>query len=208
MKKILLLVCFAITTLYVNGQEQKMTASEIAVFTNVSASASAIRTLKADFIQYKHMSFLSKDIETSGKIIFKEPDVLQWQYKKPYNYSILFRKGKILINDEGKKSAMDAGSSKIFTKINKLIVGTVNGDLFDEKEFSISYFKTALQNGARLVPRDAAIKKYIKTIELLFDKDDATVSQVKLIESAEDYTRILFKNKVLNAKIDDTTFIN
>jgi outer membrane lipoprotein carrier protein len=54
---------------------------------------------------------------------------------------IVFKNGKILIKDEGKKSEIDIGNSKIFTKINKLIVGSVSGNLFDDKEFDIAYFK-------------------------------------------------------------------
>nr|WP_281226018.1 outer membrane lipoprotein carrier protein LolA [Flavobacterium aquiphilum] len=195
------LKCFA--------QEQKMSESEISAFKqSVVAVSKKIKTLSTDFVQYKHLDFLSKDIETSGKMIFKEPNSLLWQYKKPYNYSIVFKNGKILINDEGKKSAVDIGNSKLFGKINKLIVGSVSGDLFDDKEFSISYFKNKDQNSVRFIPKDATLKKYIKQIELTFDKEDATVVQVKLLESSADYTRIVLKNKVINAKVDEASFAN
>ncbi|MFB3386143.1 outer membrane lipoprotein carrier protein LolA [Flavobacterium sp. LAR06] len=191
------------------SQEQKMSDAEIASFKqDVNLVSKKIKTLTTDFVQYKHMDFLSKDIETSGKMIFKEPNLLQWQYKKPYNYSIVFKNGKILINDEGKKSAVDIGNSKIFGRINKLIVGSVSGNMFDDKEFAISYFKSKGQNIAKFVPKDATLKKYIKQIELTFDKEEATVVQVKLLESSEDYTRIVLKNKVINAKIDDSVFTN
>ncbi|MFH6945376.1 outer membrane lipoprotein carrier protein LolA [Flavobacterium sp. FlaQc-50] len=191
------------------AQEQKMTDSEIASFKqDVNVVSKKIKSLTTDFVQYKHLDFLSKDIETSGKMNFKEPGLLQWQYKKPYNYSIVFKNGKILINDEGKKSAVDIGNSKIFGRINKLIIGSVSGNMFDDKEFSISYFKSKGQNIAKFIPKDATLKKYIKQIELTFDKEEATVVQVKLLESSEDYTRIVLKNKVINAKIDDSIFTN
>jgi len=195
--------------LNVSAQEQKMTDAEIASFKqDVNVVAKKIKTLSTDFVQYKHLDFLSKDIETSGKMVFKEPALLSWQYKKPYNYSIVFKNGKILINDEGKKSAVDIGNSKIFARINKLIVGSVSGNMFDDKEFTISYFKLKGQNLAKFIPKDATLKKYIKQIELTFDKEEATVVQVKLLESSEDYTRIVLKNKVINAKIDDSVFTN
>ncbi|GGF26012.1 LolA family protein [Flavobacterium limi] len=191
------------------AQEQKMTPAEITAFKeDVNVVAKKIKTLSTDFVQYKHLDFLSKDIETSGKMFFKEPALLSWQYKKPYNYSIVFKNGKILINDEGKKSAVDMGNSKIFTRINKLIVGSVSGNMFDDKEFTISYFKLKGQNLAKFIPKDATLKKYIKQIELTFDKEEATVVQVKLLESSDDYTRIVLKNKVINAKIDDSVFTN
>ena len=80
--------------------------------------------------------------------------------------------------------------------------------MFDDKEFTISFFKTKTNNITRLIPKDAALKKYIKQIELTFDDEDFTVIQVKLIESSDDYTRIVLKNKTLNAKIDDSIFTN
>jgi outer membrane lipoprotein-sorting protein len=194
-------------TISLMAQDQKMSESEIAAFKlKVGAVSKTIKTLTTNFVQYKHMDFLEKDIETSGKMSFKEPNVLLWQYKKPYSYSIVFKNGKIHIDDAGKKSSMDANSSKIFGKINKLIVGSVSGNMFDDKEFTISYFKTKSNNVARFVPKDPVLKKYINQIELTFDKDDATVVQVKLMESADDYTRIVLKDKVINAKIDDSIF--
>ena len=202
---IALILCFCNLSLL--AQEQKMTETEIVSFKKtVKEVATKIKTLTTDFVQYKHLDFLSKDIETSGKMAFKEPNMLQWQYKKPYNYSIVFKNGKIFIDDEGKKSAMDVSSSKIFGKINKLIVGSVSGDMFDDKEFVISYFKNKTNIITKFIPKDAALKKYIKQIELTFDKNDTTVIQVKLLESSEDYTRIVLKNKILNAKIDSSIF--
>ena len=71
------------------AQEQKMSESEIVSFKqSVSVVSKKIKTLSTDFVQYKHLDFLSKDIETSGKMIFKEPNSLLWQYKKPYNYFV------------------------------------------------------------------------------------------------------------------------
>jgi len=205
----ILILFLSINSFCAVAQEQKMSESEITSFKqSVNAVAKKITTIATDFVQYKHMDFLSKDIETSGKMYFKEPNSLKWQYKKPYNYSIVFKNGKIFIDDEGKKSTHDTGNSKIFGKINKLIVGSVSGNMFDDKEFTIGFFKTKTNNITRLVPKDASLKKYIKQIELTFDNDDFTVIQVKLIESSEDYTRIVLKNKTLNAKIEDSLFNN
>lgn len=207
MKSKMYLFAFLLVAAGSLAQEQKMSESEIAAFKQaVNTVAKKITTLTTDFTQYKHMDFLAKDIETSGKMYFSEPNMLKWQYKKPYNYSIIFKNGKILIDDEGKKSSVDIGNSKVFAKINKLIVGSVSGNMFDDKEFTISFFRTKTNTITRLFPKDAALKKYIKQIELTFDKEDNTVVQVKLIESSEDFTRIVLKNKILNAKIDTSVF--
>lgn len=190
------------------AQEQKMSNSEILNFKNeVTKETKNIKSLKTDFVQYKHMDFLSKDIETSGKMVFKAPNLLNWQYTKPYQYSIVFKNNKIYINDQGNKSTVDA-KSKMFEKINKLIVGSVSGNMFDDNEFTITYFKTKDFNIAKLFPKTATIKKYIKEVNLFFPENESTVTQVKLIEPSGDYTKIVFKNKQVNAKIDDSAFTN
>lgn len=205
--KILLLV-LAICSFTILPQEQKMSAQEIVKFKEaVESQAKTIKTIKTDFVQLKHMDFLTKDIESSGKLNFKSPNTLSWQYTKPYQYSIIFKNNKVYINDQGKKSTVDA-KSKIFERINKLIIGSVSGNMFDDKEFDISYYKTKQHYIAKLIPKTAAIKKMIKQIDLHFPLKENTVSEVKLIESSGDYTKITFKNKLINAKIDDSVFTN
>ncbi|MCO6147280.1 outer membrane lipoprotein carrier protein LolA [Flavobacterium sp. NRK1] len=195
--------------LRLNAQEQKMSTAEITSFKNaVNATAKNTKTLTTDFVQYKHMDFLSKDIETSGKMSFKSPGKLLWQYTKPYQYSVVFKNNTIAINDAGKKSEMNVGNSKMFGKLNKLIVGSVSGDMFDENEFIINYYKSGEHNITKLIPKDAALKKYIKQMELYFDKKANMVSQVKMIEPSNDYTTIVFKNKVTNAQLADSVFNN
>ena len=208
MKTNFFLFILTLLSFVVKAQEQKMSAAEITSFKlTVEKETKGIKTLKTDFVQYKHMDFLSKDIETSGKMTFKSPNLLNWQYTKPYQYSIVFKNNKIYINDQGNKSTVDA-KSKMFEKINKLIVGSVSGNMFDDKEFAISYFKTKDFYIAKLAPKTTTVKKYIKQVELFFPMNETTVSQVKLIEPSGDFTRIVFKNKVINAKVDDAAFTN
>lgn len=210
MKNSIFCVLFLLTAVFsTTAQEQKMSAAEITTFKNaVNATAKNTKSLTTDFVQYKHMDFLAKDIETSGRMVFKTPGMLLWQYTKPYQYSVIFKNNKISINDAGKKSEMNVGNSKMFAKLNKLIVGSVSGDMFDENEFTISYLKSAEHNITKLMPKDAALKKYIKEMELYFDKKGNMVSQVKMTEPSGDYTTIVFKNKAINAQVSDSVFTN
>ena len=95
MKTKILIALLFILNFSVFSQEQKMTAAEIATFkATVEKETKTVKSLKTDFTQYKHMDFLSKDIETSGKMAFKTPNLLNWQYTKPYQYSIVFKNNK------------------------------------------------------------------------------------------------------------------
>ena len=152
------------------------------------------------------MSFLDKPIVSKGKLYLKNPKSMRWNYSQPIDYNVIFNNGKIYINDEGKKSSVDLQGNKKFEKLNQLIVGSVSGNLFDTNDFVISYAKTDKSRIAKLQPKMKDVKKYIKEIQLTFYSGQSTVTEVKLIEPSNDYTKILFTNKSLNKTINASVF--
>ncbi|MEA1851020.1 outer membrane lipoprotein carrier protein LolA [Chryseobacterium sp. MHB01] len=188
------------------SQNTAMSGAEAKAFVaKVSSETKGIKTLQADFTQSKKMDFLDKNIVTYGRMSLKTPNMLAWKYTKPYQYSIVFKDNKIFINDQGKKSSVDA-KSKTFEKINKLIVGSSNGQMFNDPEFSVSYMKSANFNIAKFTPKSAQLLKYIKQIELYFPKNESTVSQVNMTEASGDTTNIIFKNTKVNAPVAASEF--
>ena len=203
--KIFLLFMFF--TLTVFAQESKMSSAEIEKFKkDIIADSKKIETLTADFTQYKVMSFLDKPIISKGKLYLQNPKAMRWNYTQPMDYNVIFNHNKIYINDEGKKSSVDLQGNKKFEKLNQLIVGSVSGNLFNTKDFDISYAKTDKARIAKLQPKLKDIKKYIKEIQLTFYAGQSTVTEVKMIEPSNDYTKILFTNKSLNKSINASVF--
>lgn len=197
---------FLLISSFFFAQNTAMSGTEAKVFvTKISSETKEIKTLQSDFTQTKKMDFLDKNIVTYGKMSLKTPNMLSWKYTKPYQYSIVFKENKIFINDQGKKSSVDA-KSKTFEKINKLIVGSSNGQMFNDPEFSVSYLKNGSFNIARFTPKSAQLLKYIKQIELYFPKNQSTVSQVNMTEASGDTTNIVFKNTKINAPIAASEF--
>jgi outer membrane lipoprotein-sorting protein len=205
-------LCFlllAATPAMAQADRKKMTDAEIASLQqSVAAAAKNIKSLTADFTQYKHMDFLTKDMESTGKLVFKQPDKMLLQYKKPYNYSESYINGKIHINDDGKKKDYDIGNSDVYRTVNKLIIGSVSGSLFNTGEFEVSYYKVGSNAVAVFVPHDPNLKKYMGRIELTFSPADASVTQVKIQDSETDFTRIVFKNRATNGQVEDDVFRN
>ena len=209
MHKYLFILFTLITSTFLFGQELPMNASEIESFKQqVAKTSKNTKTITSDFVQYKHLDFLDNDIETSGKLVFKAPESVKWEYTKPYVYSVIFKKDKLLINDGGKKSDIDIGSSKMFKKLNELIVNSVKGTMFDNDDFEITYAKTNETYKVIFVPKDKKIIKLISTFVLHFDKVDGSVQEVKMNEPSEDFTRIIFSNRVLNSPVSDAVFSN
>ena len=203
MHKLVYLLFFLVSAGHAQTQMTDNEAS--ALKAKVKVLATSTTTISSDFVQYKHLGFLDNDIETSGKLAFKTPDIVKWEYVKPFKYSVLFKNEKLFINDEGNKSDIDIGSNKMFKQLNKLIINSVKGDLFNEDEFNIYYYKTENNSLVYFNPKDQKFVKYIKTFHITFN-ENGDVIEVKMIEPSEDYTRIVFTNKVLNQTIDEAVF--
>ncbi len=191
------------------AQEKKMTLSEINDFKELIIEVSKkTNTISADFIQIKHLDFLTNDIETIGKMAFKKPNWVKWEYTEPYVYSVIFKENLILINDGGTKSDVKISSSKLFKKLNDLIVNSVTGDMFDEEDFNISYFKKDTSYKVIFTSKDKKLANLIETFVIYFQKENGAVMEVKMIEPSQDYTKIVFSNRIENTILSDEVFSN
>lgn len=198
---LLLLICG--TSL--NAQTKMSTSEAIALKATVKALSDETKTITADFVQYKHLDFLSNDIESTGKLAFKSPNTVKWEYVKPFAYSVLFKKETLFINDNGNKSDMDMGSNKIFKQLNQLITSSIKGDMFDASEFEVSYFKTDGDSEVHFNPKDKQFAEFIKSFHITFNTK-GEVQEVKMIEPSDDYTQIIFSNRTTNQSLSDAVF--
>lgn len=189
----------------VNAQTKMDVAEADALKNLIKNQAAGTKTLSADFVQTKHLDFLSDDIITKGKLVFKAPNLVKWEYVDPFQYSILFTDGTMYIDDAGKKSQMDMGGSKLFEQLNQLIVNSVKGDMFQEDEFVISYYKMGSDSEVHFFPKSKNLAKYIKAFHLTFNPKGEVV-QVKMLEPTDDYTQIDFSHRTVNQPLPDAVF--
>ena len=208
-KHYMLLFAFALTLTFDGISQTKLSASEQIEFkAKVQKIAQNTQTIVSDFIQSKHIFVLDNVITSEGKLVFQAPDLVRWEYVKPYLNVAIFKNDQLLVNNEGKKQNIDLGSNKMFRSLNSLIVNSIKGDMFDDTQFDLDYFKYDNAYLVKFVPKDKRIKKFIATFELKFSKSDAQVDEVKLIEPNDDYTLITFHNRKLNTEVSDTEFKN
>jgi outer membrane lipoprotein carrier protein len=199
-------IIFIVALGFTTNQETKMTTAEIASFKQlVQNQAKSISSIQTDFTQKKSMAFLENDVISKGRMLLNAEGNLKWQYTEPNKYSIIFKNDRIYINDNGNKSTPSV-DQRLFKKISALISSSIKGDVFNDAEFSYEYFKKGTDILVKMSSKDKTLAKYIQKIELIFPKNEALVSQVKLIEPSGDFTIISFTNRKLNAVIDKKEF--
>ncbi len=169
-------------------------------------STADTQTLQSDFTQYKHMDLLTKDIVSSGTMSFRSPNTVKWAYTKPYDYIIIFKDGKMKVNDAGRKSEVDIGSHKLLAQLNDMMTKSVRGDLFKDPAFNVGLFSGVKYDVVVLKPKDKVLAGYVKQLELNFGKKDRKIVELKIIEPGDDHTRIVISNLKINPVLGDAVF--
>ena len=137
----------------------------------VAEKSLTINSLDFAFEQEKRIDMIETPLNSAGKLIFKSPDKFKWHYQSPFDYSITYNGDKVAINNDGKISSFDTGQSKMFESLKDLISGLVQGDLFEQDQFSCQYFVNS-DTGLKvtLVPVKGDLKSYLSEIVMFFRK--------------------------------------
>ena len=206
--RIIKLLVFFISALAFSQHAPLSDSETIQFKENVSQRSEALKSLSSDFFQSKYIQLMQGAALSNGKLFYKAPNILKWEYSTPYNYHILFKENQLFINDDGDKSVSNLKSNKLFEKLVNLISGSINGGLLaDKNNYDVAYFKTGNYITALIVPKDPAMRQMFREIILVFNKE-CHVNSVKLMEDSGDFTEIYFKNIRINQKLEDSVFEN
>jgi outer membrane lipoprotein-sorting protein len=208
MKKILIYTFLFLVFYNAKSQPSGFTAVKDinSVSEKIKKSSLETKTLDSDFKQYKHLSILTKDIESVGHFSFKAENKVRWQYTVPYNYLIVMSNGKMWIKTDKKVQTYDTNSNKVFKEINDLMVGMLQGKILSDPNFKTKYYENSTTVLAILIPQKPDLKEFLNEIHIYFSKTDYSVSILKMLENSDDYTLINFLNQKKNIEISDSKF--
>jgi outer membrane lipoprotein-sorting protein len=189
------------------GAQNQLSKSEQAAFKEeVQSIANKTTTITSDFEQIKHIDVLDNDIVSEGKLLYKAPQNIRWEYTSPTKYTVIFKDDKLYLNNQGKKDEVNLAANKIFRSFNALIVNSVKGSMFDDDQFDMMYYKSERNYNVSFTPKDKRMRKFIQSFELNFEGKTKQVTQIKMVEPNGDYTLVVFKNRKNNSKVLDTVF--
>jgi outer membrane lipoprotein-sorting protein len=178
-------------------------------FEKLRQESAAIKTLQADFIQKKSMKILSKPLISEGRFSYAAPDSLRWEYRKPLRSIVIAYKNetKRYLDSGGKMIEDKTGGTQAMKIVLNEVAGWINGR-FDQKPS----FKATIQGKANtvitLTPVEKSMAGMIKKIEITLSRKTAVVQCVKIIEDADSFTQIKFRNVKINQAINPSVFQN
>ncbi|MDR1813744.1 MAG: outer membrane lipoprotein carrier protein LolA, partial [Tannerella sp.] len=84
-KSVLILICVLSGCFFASAQYRSATEAEKnAIVEGMKKAAEGMNSLQCDFVQVKELSFMDDKVTSEGKMFFKKPDRIRWEYVKPY----------------------------------------------------------------------------------------------------------------------------
>ncbi len=177
------------------------------VIGRINKAASGLKTMSCSFTQTKYLSLLSDKMVSEGKMNYKQPNKLRWEYTTPYQYLFIFNGTKVYVGNKSRKDVIDTNTNKVFKEVARIMMSTVTGTaLSNSSDFSIDVSDGNTQWQITLVPKKKEMKKMFSKIVLLFNKSTLMISEINIYEKNSDRTNIKLKNIKTNGAVNETLF--
>lgn len=171
-----------------------------------SEATKKILSIKSDFVQEKNLSMLSEKIISKGNFWFKKENQVRMQYSQPYPYLMILNKDKVFIREGQKENKISTRTNKLFQQINRIMIDCMQGTALNNPNFKTRIFENKSASLIELTPVTKGLKDLFKSIHVIVDKKDFSVTSIEMLELSEDNTLFRFTNKELNAAIPDSLF--
>ncbi len=181
--------------------------SEAQIRQQINQAASQMKTMQCDFVQTKHLKMLNDKMVAKGRMYYRQGNQLRWEYVTPYAYTFILNNNKVLLKNSQRNDVIDVNQNKVFKEIARIMMNSVVGKcLADEKDFKTQISTVGQEWVATLQPLRKDMKQMFQQIILHFDRKQAVVAVVELLEKNGDRTVIELKDIHKNEPISSDIF--
>lgn len=173
----------------------------------INKAASGLKSMECSFTQTKYLSLLSDKMVSEGRMYYKQPNKLRWEYTTPYRYLFVFNGTRVYVGNKTRKDVIDTNTNKVFREVARIMMSTVTGTaLSNSSDFSIDVADDKALWQVVLVPRKKEMKKMFSKIVLFFNKSNLMISEINIYEKNNDRTNIKLKNIKTDGALNETFF--
>ncbi len=151
------------------------------------------------------MKILAQPLVSKGVFYFRTDGALRWEYTEPVRSILLMADGGVRRFIEGEAGLVEEDTARLQSM--RVVMGEISRWLrgrFNENPD----FEAVLSAGGEIVltPREASMGRIIDRIVLQLSKTPGVMESVSIYEGADSYTRLTFRETVLNPDLDDALF--
>jgi len=167
--------------------------------------ADNLSSISAEFIQEKHMKILSRPLVSGGSFHFKAPSSLRWEYRYPVQSVLLAHDGatRRYIRRNGTIIEGSGAHLQSLHVVLEEITRWLKGRFDENPSFTVRQ-----EPGPKIVlsPKEKSLALMIQRIELIFSEQPGIMKSVVIYEGEDSFTRLDFKNVILNQPLADSLF--
>jgi outer membrane lipoprotein-sorting protein len=164
-----------------------------------------IHSLKADFIQKKHLPALSRPLVSKGTVFYQAPGSLRWEYTSPMKSVTLLNQGRAVryTFSNNQTHQEDGNALAVMQTVLSKMRDWLQGEFTDSSHFAA----TLSSNGTiTLTPRKEGLAEFISHISLSLGQEPGIIRSVTIVESPDSSTQITFSNVHINCKLQPSIF--
>lgn len=176
------------------------TPQEKEAFARIVSSTTGMKTMTADFVETKHLQMLEEDAVQSGRLWYKAPSSMRWEYGKDF-YGVLSQRGAYMVRGGKRDGALTRG----FSQTGKMVTGLISNLSDNLKEYKVTYVKEGKDLKVTAVPTSPRMKGMVDSVVMKFDTATCLIKSFEIRNSAG-YTLITFSNVKKDVEIDSQLF--
>lgn len=169
---------------------------------HIVEAAQRMKTMQCDFVQTKHTKLLSEASVSKGRLSYRQPDWLCWEYTSPTVHTFKIDGEKVLMSDNRGTREVDIRRNRMYREMARLMTNIMSGQsLVGDQDFQVSLAAADEKKTewvATLVPRRKEVRRMFASIILRVSSAKWLVRQVELVEPKGDRTIIELNNIKIN----------
>ncbi len=171
----------------------------------IADAAKGIEAIRADFVQEKHLPILVRPLVSRGRLCYRKPDALRWEYTSPVKSVLIAKDGEVRrFIQTGERMVEDHGIHlTAMQSVMPEIGGMLGGRFQDSPMFTASIRG---EHEIVLIPKDDGMKRLIQRIELTLADTPGVIEQVLIFESEDAYTKMIFTKTRINPDLNPHLF--
>jgi outer membrane lipoprotein carrier protein len=165
----------------------------------------AIRTMRATFVQRRHVALFEGELESRGRFYFKRPDRVRWDVEMPISSTLILTDNGLSGTQPDGSPVRAAGLPISAAEITGLLSGSVETAAL---HFAIGWPSDA-HGGYTFVlrPRSPRLRRLLQSVVLDLAPREKSLRRIIITEAGGDRTEITFEHMEINRAIPDEYFV-
>lgn len=179
-----------------------------AIFSEIAAAVSGVRTIACDFTQEKHLSMLNNILTSKGRFFYKQANKLRWEFNEPMvsGFAVNGEKTYVWKGDAANARPLEIQQAPFIKVFTDQVFAWARAD-FDKLQ--VRYRIQVVDDhpvDLKLYPKSSDEKKYLYYIRIVFAPDTSHAQRVEIHEPDGDFTKISFTKMTINGPLPDSLF--